>query len=120
MPDKFLKIWEVKTGKEIRTLTGHSDKIKCVVASNEKTIISGSQNNLLNIWEINSDKEAKTLTGHSKCVSCVAVSDEKTFISGSWDHSIKIWKSPPTLVKGFSQRDKNNSGCGGGGNGGGQ
>jgi WD40 repeat protein len=41
--DRTIKIWHLKTGKEIRTLQGHLDTVESVVFSTDgQTIVSGS------------------------------------------------------------------------------
>ena len=89
--DNSLKIWDIKSGEEIKSLTGHSDFVTCVSVIDENTIVSGSRDYSLKIWDVNSGEEIKILTGHSDWVTCVAVINENTIVSGSDDKSIKIW-----------------------------
>ncbi|AKG23018.1 serine/threonine-protein kinase [Calothrix sp. 336/3] len=91
--DNTIKLWDLKTGKEIRTVPGHSDSINSVAISPDgKTLVSGSGYKDIKLWDLKTGKEIRTLTGHSDNVSSVAITpDGKTIVSGSWDNTIKLW-----------------------------
>ncbi|MGK7957206.1 MAG: WD40 repeat domain-containing protein [Crocosphaera sp.] len=92
---KAIKIWEVATGQEIRTLeTGRGRYLDLIVYSpNGKYLASGSRDRSIKIWEVAKGKEICTLTGHSDKVNSIAYSpDGKYLASGSRDGSIKIWR----------------------------
>ncbi len=51
--DKTIKIWEVATGKELRTLTGHSDIVFSVAYSPDgRYLASGSRDKTIKIWQV--------------------------------------------------------------------
>ena len=55
------------SGKEIRSLEGHSGSVRSVAFSNDcKTLASGSGDNSIKIWNFLTGKEIRTYTGHSK------------------------------------------------------
>ena len=61
--DKTIKIREVETGREVRTLVGHEASVANVVYSPDgKYIASGSTDFIIKIWEMASGKCIKTLT----------------------------------------------------------
>ena len=61
--DKTIKIREVETGREVRTLVGHEASVVNVVYSPDgKYIASGSTDFIVKIWEMASGKCIKTLT----------------------------------------------------------
>ncbi|MEI7635746.1 MAG: caspase family protein [Syntrophus sp. (in: bacteria)] len=91
--DKTLKLWDVATGKEIRTFIGHSENVAAVAFShNSKYALSGSGDKTLKLWDIATSKEILTFTGHSQAVNCVALSpDGRYILSGSDDNTLKLW-----------------------------
>jgi tetratricopeptide (TPR) repeat protein len=91
--DKTLKLWDLATGKEIRTLRGHPDYVNSVAISFDgRTALSGSWDKTLKLWDLASGKEIRTLQGHTGPVTSVAISpDGRTVLSGSEDKTVRIW-----------------------------
>jgi uncharacterized caspase-like protein len=91
--DKTIKLWDVATGRELRTLSGHSRLVFSVAFSPDgKVIASGSQDNTIKLWEVATGRELRTLSGHSSSVNSIALSpDGKTLASCSDDASVKLW-----------------------------
>jgi WD40 repeat protein len=49
--DNTIKLWNVETGKEIRTLSGHNDSVISVSFSPDgKTLASGSDDKTIKLW----------------------------------------------------------------------
>ena len=64
--DRTLKLWDVATGKEIRTFTGHADMVWSVAFSPDgRTALSGSDDNTLKLWDVATGKEIRTFAGHT-------------------------------------------------------
>jgi WD40 repeat protein len=56
--DGTIKLWDIATGREIRTLYGHLNWVNSVAFSaNGRTIASGSDDNTTRIWDISIGKE---------------------------------------------------------------
>ena len=91
--DGNLYLWDVETGKKLKTLTEATENIFSVAFSNDgKTLASGNAGNTIRLWDIATGEEVKTLTGHTNWVFSVAFSpDGRTLASGSWDHTIRLW-----------------------------
>ena len=94
--DNTLKLWDVSTGKEIRTFRGHSGDVTSVAFSPDgKIIISGSGglfDNTLKLWDVSTGKEIRTFKGNSDRVWSVAFSpDGKMIVSGSHDGTTRLW-----------------------------
>jgi len=100
--DKTVKIWNVDTGKCIKTLEGHTDWVRCVcvVGGEEDLFVSGSEDYTLKVWNIEG-KCLKTLKGHFDSVCCVIPFDTKHVLSSSLDKTVKFWN----IVDGEHQRE---------------
>ena len=102
--DKTLRIWDVKTGKTIHTLTGHTDNIDGMCLSDDgKTILSGSSDGTARLWDVATGKELKRFEGHKKSgVPAVALAaGGKLAASGSGNGKMIVWKTD-TLEEVFS------------------
>ncbi|KAI9815462.1 MAG: hypothetical protein M1827_002596 [Pycnora praestabilis] len=87
--DSTIKIWDVETGEELRTLRGHESGIRCLQFDDTK-LISGSIDRSLKVWNWRTGECISTYTGHSGGVISLHF-DSTILASGSMDKSIKIW-----------------------------
>jgi WD40 repeat protein len=82
--DHTIKLWDVSTGTELRTLKGDSAVFSVAFSSDGKTLASGGWDHTVMVWDVSTGTELRTLKGHSDVVVSVAFSpDGKTFASGS-------------------------------------
>ncbi len=88
-----LKIWDVITGKEIRTLDGHSQNVNALaISADGKILASGSDDQTIKIWNLQTNQLIHTLTDHTDAIhSLVITADGKTLVSASDDQTIKVW-----------------------------
>jgi WD40 repeat protein len=91
--DLTLKLWDLASGRELRTFFGHSDSVNAVAVSPDgQRAVSASSDQTLKIWDLSSGRELRTLTGHSDSVNAVAVSpDGQRAVSASSDNTVKVW-----------------------------
>ncbi|MCA2509307.1 MULTISPECIES: hypothetical protein [unclassified Microcystis] len=91
--DNTIKLWNIRTGKEIRTLQGHNSRVSSVSFSRDgKTLASGSDDKTIKLWNVETGQEIRTFKGHNSIVYSVSFSrDGKTLASGSDDKTIKLW-----------------------------
>lgn len=111
--DATVREWDVRTGKCIHTLTGHTDWVKCL-AVDEDILISGSCDGRTKVWSLARGQCMATLLGgpHSGSVNSVqvwkptaattpttpppppegvATTTTTKFITGSADSSLRVW-----------------------------
>jgi sugar lactone lactonase YvrE len=90
-----LKLWVAASGRELRTLTGHTDIVDSVTFSPDGRMLgSGSADTALKLWDVASGRELRTLTGHKGRVGSVAFSPEgRTLASASADNTLKLWEA---------------------------
>ena len=91
--DKTLKVWDLGSGRELRTLKGHNDAVlKVAVTPDGQRAVSGSEDKTLKVWDLGSGRELRTLKGHEEAVLEVAVTpDGQCAVSASADKTLKVW-----------------------------
>jgi len=91
--DKTLKLWNVDTGRCLRTFSGHKDSIFSVDLSKDgRWALSGSADGTLKLWDVTSGNCVRTFEGHRGIVFSVRLNpDGSQAISAGQDHTIKIW-----------------------------
>jgi len=95
----FIRLWDVKTGKEIKTLQGHSRGVTSIAFSPDGEILaSGGIDSFIKLWDVKTGVEIKTLQGHSRGVTSIAFSpDGEILASGGKEiisaggETIKLW-----------------------------
>jgi len=95
--DNTVKVWDLNTGAEVLTFTGHASPVNAVavaVTPDGTRVISGSSDNTVRVWNLEEGTETLTFNGHSLPVVAVAVTpDGKKVVSASIAtiNSIKVW-----------------------------
>ena len=91
--DFTLKVWDLESGKELQTLSGHQGSVRAVaVTPDGQRAVSGSSDDTLKVWDLESGKRLQTLSGHRDIVRAVAVTpDGQRAVSGSFDGTLKVW-----------------------------
>ncbi len=91
--DHTIKIWEVATGRELRTLAGHIGTVKAIAFSPDAQMLaSGGNDGKIKFWEAASGREAASLAGHTQSVTALAFSpDGRSLASGGADFAVKLW-----------------------------
>ncbi|KAG5645834.1 hypothetical protein DXG03_005175 [Asterophora parasitica] len=87
--DNTIRLWDIETGKCVRTFFGHIEGV-WAVASDKLRLVSGSHDRTIKVWSRDEGKCTATLVGHQAAVSCLALGEDK-IVSGSDDSNIKIW-----------------------------
>jgi WD40 repeat protein/uncharacterized caspase-like protein len=88
-----IKLWDAATGRELRTMTGHTANIRAIAFSPDSRLLASSGYDAsVKLWDTATGREIKTLNGHSLNVNTLAFSpDGKLLVSGSDDGSARLW-----------------------------
>ena len=103
--DDTIKLWSVRTGQLLNTLTGHGGPVLSVSFSPDGSLLaSGATDKTIKLWSVSTGQLVKTLTGHSDWVSSIIFNPDGSLLaSGSRDHTIKLWSvETGQLVKNYT------------------
>ncbi|KAH8102852.1 WD40-repeat-containing domain protein [Cristinia sonorae] len=87
--DNTIKLWDIESGKAVRTLFGHIEGV-WAVASDNLRLVSGSHDRTIKVWNREEGRCTATLVGHRGAVTCLALGDDK-IVSGSDDGDVRLW-----------------------------
>ena len=95
-----LCLWEVSSGRCLRTFTGHTDKVTSVSLSGDgRWALSGSDDKTLRLWEVSSGRCIRTFEGHTDRVNSVCLSrDGRWALSGAGvfignkESKVRMWE----------------------------
>lgn len=87
--DNTIKLWDIRTGRCVRTLFGHVEGVWSIAADNFR-IISGGHDRLVKVWDLQSGKCWHTFSEHTKPVCSVGLSDTR-FASAGDDGVVKMY-----------------------------
>lgn len=86
--DNTIKLWDVRTGRCIRTQFGHIEGVWSISADTFR-IISGAHDRLIKVWDLQDGKCLHTFSNDSS-ISCVGLSDSR-FAAGLENGDVKMY-----------------------------
>lgn len=91
--DKTVKLWDVATGRELRSFLGHTSTINDIDVSNDgRYFVSSSADRTARLWEIETGKLIRTFAGHEDMMTSVDLtSDGKKLITAGFDRLAILW-----------------------------
>ncbi|GAB7347326.1 hypothetical protein MBLNU459_g4270t1 [Dothideomycetes sp. NU459] len=90
--DSTVKIWDIETGEELRTLRGHTSGIRCLQFDETGKLVTGSMDNTTKVWNWRTGQCVRTFQSHTGGV--ISVHFDKQYVaSGSMDQTIRVWDS---------------------------
>jgi WD40 repeat protein len=93
--DKFVKVWEIPSGKFLKSFEGHTHHVLDVGWKPDgKFLASAGADNAVKIWDFEKGEQARTLAGHTKQVTrLVFQGDKPIFLTASGDTAVKMWNA---------------------------
>ncbi|SCV01557.1 LAMI_0G12222g1_1 [Lachancea mirantina] len=88
--DNTIKLWDVKTGKCVRTHFGHVEGVWDIAADNFR-IVSGSHDRTVKVWDLQSGKCIHTFEGHQAPITCLGIGDSE-FVSGDELGVVRLYR----------------------------
>lgn len=91
--DQLIKLWDAKSGEEVRTLAGHTAQVLGLAVSPDgSAIASAAADNTLRVWDVPLTEPLRKFQGHAAAVRAVAVSpDGKWAVTVAADNSARVW-----------------------------
>jgi WD40 repeat protein len=91
-----VSIYEVSSGREAATLTGHDSRIGCLAYSPDgKRLATGSGDRTVKLWDTATGQEVLTLTGHAGDITGLAFSPDGRRLASSTSSEVRIWDATP-------------------------
>ncbi|MGH7495062.1 MAG: WD40 repeat domain-containing protein, partial [bacterium] len=79
--DQSVRLWEVKSGKLLRSLKGHQNTVWSVQFSPDgEKLASGSSDNSVRLWEVKSGKCLQVLEGHLGPVYTICLAPNRKYL----------------------------------------
>lgn len=95
--DGSLKLWEVVTGREIKSFVrgtrAYLDGVRSLTfLSDGRTIAMGGNDGKIILWDALEERVIKEFFAHQKEILSISIShDGRLLATGSWDNTAKIW-----------------------------
>lgn len=95
--DNTVRSWDIRTGRMLRLMEGHTQKVYSVVIDGERNrCMSGSMDSSVRIWDLETGDCIKRLEGHTVLVGLLGIT-QKYLVSAAADSILRVW-SPETGV----------------------
>ncbi|KAI7871462.1 WD40-repeat-containing domain protein [Spinellus fusiger] len=107
--DQSVNVYDIKSGKLIRVLNGHSSGVWALKYIGN-TLVTGSTDRSLKVWDITTGECKYTFQGHASTVRCLIIitpeelsvngstpvqqPSQPLIVSGSRDATLKVWRLP--------------------------
>ncbi|KIX08377.1 uncharacterized protein Z518_03033 [Rhinocladiella mackenziei CBS 650.93] len=93
-PENVVRLWDVKSGKGITKLVGHTDNVRDILISDDgDTLLTASSDQTIKVWSIAAGRCVHTLTMHNDSVWCMYSNDPNLAVFYSGDKSGLVAKT---------------------------
>ncbi|WP_327351896.1 NB-ARC domain-containing protein [Streptomyces sp. NBC_01304] len=91
--DGRIRVWEVDTGRLVRTITAHTKPIlAAAVIPGGYAVAAASADGTISLCNLTSGRRIRTFTGHRGAVTSLGVSGDGTrLVSAGWDKTLRFW-----------------------------
>jgi WD40 repeat protein len=93
--DKFVKVWEVPSGKFVKSFEGHTHHVLDIGwAADGKLLASAGGDNTVKIWDFEKGEQARTVQAHTKQVTrLLFVGKKNEFLTCGGDNQVKMFNA---------------------------
>jgi WD40 repeat protein len=102
--DKFVKTFDVATGKFQKSFEGHTHHVMGVAWSGDgKMIASGGADNVVKIWDYTKGEQVRTINASNKQITAlVTVGKTNTFATCAGDQQVRFWNTNGGNVRNYT------------------
>ncbi|CAN1136513.1 Autophagy-related protein 16 [Linum perenne] len=88
-----LFVWDVNSGRQLHTLTGHVDKVSGVDVSkvSSRHVVSSAYDLTIKVWDLHKGYCTNTIMFHSNCNAVSFSMDGQKICSGHVDGNLRLW-----------------------------
>jgi WD40 repeat protein/serine/threonine protein kinase len=89
----IVQVWNIADGREVLTLTGHSDYVNSISYSPDGArIATASDDRTARVWDANSGQQLLLLPGHTRSVNSAEFDQQGTrIVTASGDQNFAVW-----------------------------
>lgn len=93
--DKFVKVFEVASGKLVKSFEGHTHHVLGVGWTPDgKRLVSGSADNIVKTWDFEKGEKIRDMTGHRKQITALTmVGKTPQLVTVSGDNNALMWNA---------------------------
>jgi WD40 repeat protein len=86
-------VWDIATGKCLRTLQGHTDWVHFLALTpDSRTVVSGGSDSTVRAWDVETGACVRTLQGHTDWVHHLTLAPDGRFaVSACRDRTLRVW-----------------------------
>lgn len=91
--DKSVKLWEMRSGREVRSFLGHESTVNVVKFSHDgKFLLTGSRDKSVRAWDVNTGKEVFSVSPDQNEVTHISFSpDSKYFVASGYGDTARVY-----------------------------
>jgi WD40 repeat protein len=91
--DKFVKVFEIPSGKFLKSFEGHTHHVLDVGwKADGKLLASASADNSIKVWDYDKGEQVRTITGHTKQITrLLFIGKGAEIATCSGDQTVKFW-----------------------------
>src|SRR5260221_13526362 len=92
--DSTVRLWDIRTGREVRRLKAHTNLVRSVAWSPDGLLVSGAFDSTIRLWNPQTGELLRTLSGHTGTINCIGWFPFGCLLaSPAVDSSLRVWYS---------------------------
>jgi WD40 repeat protein len=89
--DTTMKLWEISTGREIRTFKGHPESVNAVAFSPDGQLALSGSGKAVRLWDIFTGRGIRTFAEHPDTVKSASFSPDGRLVLVGCGRTVKLW-----------------------------